>query len=151
MTRIWSVSSGELLHSIPFPNDVDKSLSSIPALYYSEEWGGKEGMPGLLYGAGDSIYVYSYWNCTEKKRTFRRRESLNKHLPSFGFNGRGTSHHCVNLLDPVSVFLLTKTHTFLCFLTLNRLKRWNWNGCIRRQKFWKTVELKLDAFVRGSL
>ena len=146
MTRIWSVSSGELLHSIPFPNDVDKSLSSIPALYYSEEWGGKGGMPGLLYGAGDSIYVYSYWNCT-----FRRRESLNKHLPSFGFNGRGTSHHCVNLLDPVSVFLLTKTHTFLCFLTLNRLKRWNWNGCIRRQKFWKTVELKLDAFVRGSL
>lgn len=60
MTRIWSVSSGELLHSIPFPNDVDKSLSSIPALYYSEEWGGKGGMPGLLYGAGDSIYVYSY-------------------------------------------------------------------------------------------
>ena len=146
MTRIWSVSRGELLHSIPFPNDVDKSLSSIPALYYSEEWGGKGGMPGLLYGAGDSIYVYSYWNCT-----FRRRESLNKHLPSFGFNGRGTSHHCVNFLDPVSVFLLTKTHTFLCFLTLNRLKRWNWNGCIRRQKFWKTVELKLDAFVRGSL
>ena len=151
MTRIWSVSSGELLHSIPFPNDVDKSLSSIPALYYSEEWGGKGGMPGLLYGAGDSIYVYSYWNWTKKKRTFRRRESLNKHLPSFGFNGRGTSHHCVNFLDPVSVFLLTKTHTFLCFLTLNRLKRWNWNGCIRRQKCWKTVELKLDAFVRGSL
>lgn len=60
VTRIWSVSSGELLHSIPFPNDVDKSLSSIPALYYSEEWGGKGGMPGLLYGAGDSIYVYSY-------------------------------------------------------------------------------------------
>ena len=87
----------------------------------------------------------------KKKRTFRRRESLNKHLPSFGFNGRGTSHHCVNFLDPVSVFLLTKTHTFFCFLTLNRLKRWNWNGCIRRQKFWKTVELKLDAFVRGSL
>lgn len=60
MTRIWSIGSGELLHSIPFPERVDKSLGHIPALYYSEGWGGKGGMPGLLYGAGDSIYSYSY-------------------------------------------------------------------------------------------
>ncbi|KAJ7365490.1 DDB1- and CUL4-associated factor 4 [Desmophyllum pertusum] len=60
LTRIWSVRSGELIHSIPFPESVDKSLSPIPALYYSEEWGGKGGMPGLFYGAGDSIYSYSY-------------------------------------------------------------------------------------------
>ena len=60
MTRIWSIGSGELLHSIPFPESVDKSLGHIPALYYSEGWGGKGGMPGLLYGAGDSIYSYSY-------------------------------------------------------------------------------------------
>ncbi|KAL9954888.1 hypothetical protein ACROYT_G042473 [Oculina patagonica] len=60
MTRIWSIRSGELLHIIPFPTTVDKTLSPIPALYYSEEWGGKGGMPGLLYGAGDSIYSYSY-------------------------------------------------------------------------------------------
>jgi len=60
VTRIWSVASGELLNSIPFPDSVDKSLSSIPALYYSEAWGGKGGMPGLLYGAGDSIYSYSF-------------------------------------------------------------------------------------------
>ena len=68
-------------------------------------------------------FMFTLTETVQKKRTFRRRESLNKHLPSFGFNGRGTSHHCVNFLDPVSVFLLTKTHTFLCFLTLNRLKR----------------------------
>lgn len=61
VTRIWSIGSGKLLHTIPFPATVDRSLSPIPALYYSEEWGGKGGMPGLLYGAGDSIYSYSYW------------------------------------------------------------------------------------------
>ena len=60
VTRIWSVASGELLHSIPFPDSVDKSLFSIPALNYSEAWGGKRGMPGLLYGAGDSIYSYTF-------------------------------------------------------------------------------------------
>ncbi|XP_058965531.2 DDB1- and CUL4-associated factor 4 isoform X2 [Pocillopora verrucosa] len=60
VTRIWSIGSGKLLHTIPFPATVDRSLSPIPALYYSEEWGGKGGMPGLLYGAGDSIYSYSY-------------------------------------------------------------------------------------------
>ena len=60
VTRIWSVASGELLHSIPFPDSVDRSVGSIPALYYSEEWGGKGGMPGLLYGAGDTIYSYTY-------------------------------------------------------------------------------------------
>jgi len=60
VTRIWSIGSGELLHSISFPESVEKSFSPIPALYYSEGWGGKGGMPGLLYGAGDSIYSYSY-------------------------------------------------------------------------------------------
>ncbi|RMX43852.1 hypothetical protein pdam_00017841 [Pocillopora damicornis] len=60
VTRIWSIGSGKLLHTIPFPATVNRSLSPIPALYYSEEWGGKGGMPGLLYGAGDSIYSYSY-------------------------------------------------------------------------------------------
>ena len=61
MTRIWSIGSGKLLHTIPFPANVDRSLSPIPALYYSEEWGGKGGISGLLYGAGDLIYLYSYW------------------------------------------------------------------------------------------
>ena len=60
MTPIWTVGSGELLHSIPFPESVDKSLGHIPALYYSEGWGGKGGMPGLFYGVGDSIYSYTY-------------------------------------------------------------------------------------------
>ena len=65
VTRIWTVASGELLYSIPFLDIVDKSLCSIPALYYSEAWGGKRGMPGLLYGAGDSIYSYTFWNDRE--------------------------------------------------------------------------------------
>ena len=60
VTRIWSIGSGDLIHEIPFPDRVDKSLCPIPALYYSQEWGGKGGMPGLMYGAGDSIYSYSY-------------------------------------------------------------------------------------------
>lgn len=60
VTRIWSVGSGKLLHTIPFPDNVDKSFSPIPALSYSDEWGGKGGMSGLMYGAGDSVYSYSY-------------------------------------------------------------------------------------------
>lgn len=61
VTRIWSVGSGQLLHSMPIPDGVaGSSLSPIPALYYSEAWGGQGGMPGLLYGAGDSIYSFSY-------------------------------------------------------------------------------------------
>ena len=60
MTRIWSISSGELLHSIPFPENVDKSDNPIPALCYSDAFGGRGGMPGLLYGAGESIYFYSF-------------------------------------------------------------------------------------------
>jgi len=60
MTRIWSISSGELLHYIPFPENVDKSENPIPALYYSDAFGGRGGMPGLLQGAGESIYFYSF-------------------------------------------------------------------------------------------
>lgn len=60
MTRIWSISSGELLHYIPFPENVDKSENPIPALYYSDAFGGRGGMPGLLQGAGESVYFYSF-------------------------------------------------------------------------------------------
>lgn len=60
VTRIWSIASGELLRSIPFPEIMDKSLNQIPALYYSEAWGVGRGIPGLLYGAENSIYFYSF-------------------------------------------------------------------------------------------
>ena len=41
-------------------------------------------------------FMFTLTEIVLKKKTFRIRESLNKHLPLFGFNGRGTSHHCVN-------------------------------------------------------
>ncbi|XP_048586538.1 DDB1- and CUL4-associated factor 4 isoform X2 [Nematostella vectensis] len=59
VTRIWSVRSGELLRSIPFPSDTSRELSAIPALCYADEWGGPGGRPGLMYGTNRTIQFYS--------------------------------------------------------------------------------------------
>ena len=80
MTRIWSISSGELLHYIPFPEKVDKSENPIPALYYSDAFGGRGGMPGLLQGAGESIYFYSFWNAREPSLIFVQNRNEKKEM-----------------------------------------------------------------------
>lgn len=80
MTRIWSISSGELLHYIPFPENVDKSENPIPALYYSDAFGGRGGMPGLLQGAGESIYFYSFWNAREPSLIFVQNRNEKKEM-----------------------------------------------------------------------
>ena len=80
MTRIWSISSGELLHSIPIPENVDKSENPIPALYYSDAFGGRGGMPGLLQGAGEAIYFYSFWNTREPSRIFVKNQNEKKEM-----------------------------------------------------------------------
>lgn len=58
VTRVWSVSTGELVHTIPFPVDEQTNLSSIPALSYSDEWGGPGGLPGLMYGTNQVMRWY---------------------------------------------------------------------------------------------
>lgn len=61
MIRIWSIGSGKLFYIILFFVIVDRFFSFILVLYYLEEWGGKGGMLGFLYGVSDLIYLYFYW------------------------------------------------------------------------------------------
>ena len=58
LTRVWSVSTGEMVCTIPYPVDENTNISAIPALNYSDEWGGPGGPAGLLYGTNEVIRWY---------------------------------------------------------------------------------------------
>ncbi|XP_031564847.1 DDB1- and CUL4-associated factor 4-like [Actinia tenebrosa] len=59
LTRVWSVRTGEIVRTIPYPDKESKQIVQVPALCYSDEWGGPGGLPGLMYATNDNVRLYS--------------------------------------------------------------------------------------------
>ncbi|XP_051581242.1 DDB1- and CUL4-associated factor 4-like isoform X1 [Myxocyprinus asiaticus] len=57
-TRLWSLSDGHLLRTIPSPHPAEKD--SIPNVVFSSQLGGCRGLPGLLMAVRHDLYYYSY-------------------------------------------------------------------------------------------
>jgi WD40 repeat protein len=58
LTRVWSIRSGEIIRTIPYPEHEGSQINSIPAICYGDEWGGPGGLPGLMYGTNDNMRWY---------------------------------------------------------------------------------------------
>lgn len=57
-SRIWDLSTGDLLRTIPPPYPVD--VHTIPTLYFSNQVGNRSNRPGLIMGMLDEIHFYSF-------------------------------------------------------------------------------------------
>ena len=60
-TRLWSLSDGHLLRTIPSPHPAGKEgFDSIPNVVFSSQLGGCKGLPGLLMAVQHDLYYYPY-------------------------------------------------------------------------------------------
>ncbi|KAJ8007347.1 hypothetical protein DPEC_G00116580 [Dallia pectoralis] len=57
-TRLWSLSDGHLLRTIPSPHPAGKDL--IPSVVFSSQLGGRRGLPGLLMAVRHDLYHFPY-------------------------------------------------------------------------------------------
>ncbi|MFT7806607.1 DDB1- and CUL4-associated factor 4 [Arapaima gigas] len=64
-TRLWSLSDGTLLRTIPSPHPAGKD--SIPSVVFSSQLGGRRGLPGLLMAVCHDLYYFPY-NCDYRDR-----------------------------------------------------------------------------------
>ncbi|VDP08366.1 unnamed protein product [Heligmosomoides polygyrus] len=56
-TRGWSLTSGDLLCTVPCPRPVD-DRTDFPRVVYSSAWGGRTGSSALVLAVGDSLRIH---------------------------------------------------------------------------------------------